>query len=117
MLLLLFILGSSFLGLFARERWSESYRCAYCSQIQVGAYHRVRCFIQTKQAPLPSEAQASRSREIATQERPNPVAARASSDHRKGASALLPGLLGSRAGVKSVAAALGRPRHVASRSY
>jgi len=119
MLLLVFILGSSFVALFVRERWSETYRCSYCAQIQVGAYHRLRCFILTKQEQLPSEAQASRSRETASQERAangKPVAAWTHSDHRKGLSVLLPGFLGSRAAVKSVAAVLGRHRHVAPRS-
>jgi hypothetical protein len=45
MLAIVLVLGSSFFYFVVRERLSETYRCHYCSQIQVGTYHRLKCLI------------------------------------------------------------------------
>jgi hypothetical protein len=57
MLALAFVLGTSFVFFLIRECWSETYRCHYCSKIQVGSYHRLRCLILSDS---PSHAVARR---------------------------------------------------------
>ena len=50
MLAIVLVLGSSFVFFAVREGWSETYRCHYCAQIQVGTSHRLRCLILNGQA-------------------------------------------------------------------
>ena len=49
MLPLAFFLGSSIVIFFIREGLSDTYRCPYCAQIEVGPQHKLRCFLRSGQ--------------------------------------------------------------------
>ena len=49
MLPLVLVLGSSIVMFLGRERASGTYRCPYCTELEVGKYHRLKCFLLLKQ--------------------------------------------------------------------
>lgn len=49
MLPLVLVLGSSIMMFLGRERASGTYRCPHCTELEVGTYHRLKCFLLLKQ--------------------------------------------------------------------
>jgi hypothetical protein len=120
MLVLAFVLTSSIVILLVREGRSETYRCPYCAQIQVGSYHRFRCLLvngQENNILLPSEAWPVGDHLVASREAfamKELGRGRARTDYKKGILALLPGLLGQRGAVENATADLSHHVQVAS---
>ena len=70
MLLLVLLMGSSII-FFLSEGASETYRCPYCAQIEVGPHHRLRCFLRKARQgnmPVPIEAHADAYLQVANQD-------------------------------------------------
>lgn len=120
MLTLTFILGSSIIFAYIREHSPETYRCPYCSQIEIGTYHRFKCLILSGQEGnilLQSATQLQDYRQSASQgtltDRYEAPAA-AHDEHKNRILAFLPGFLSQQP--KNLTPALSHHVHLASRA-
>lgn len=102
------VLGSSIIIIFfIREGSSETYRCPYCGQLQLGTSHRLKCFILSGQENNLLVARKTRSHEDYQVTSRNRLAnresemSRAPIDRTRRILAFLPGLFGHRTAEKA----------------
>ena len=117
MLLLALFLGSSIVVFFIREGISDTYRCPYCAQIEVGPHHRLRCFLQSRRERslrAPSVGDPREYHQAANQDGSGLVNDENGRDsYRNRIVSSLRAIIGRRGGSNGASAGLGRHLHVA----
>jgi len=117
MLLLVLFLGMSVIAFFINEGTSETYRCPYCAQIEVGPYHRLKCSLLTarkSKMPVPSEAPPNEYFQAANRDRLSTRQPQTVPDgYRSRIVPFMHGIFGPRSAGNGTTASLGRHLHAA----